>query len=157
MRLEKIIQNENNMLEFGANLALACTEKAVIFLYGNLGAGKTTLVRGFLRGLKYEGAVKSPTYTIVEPYEINGKPIYHFDFYRVREANELEFIGVQDYFVSNAICLIEWPELGGKLLPESDVSCYIEIIKNDQRKIKLITNSEHGNQILNRIVADEEK
>ena len=144
-----LIKTEQDMLDFGAQLANACSGTAVIFLLGNLGAGKTTLVRGFLRGLGYEGKVKSPTYTIVEPYQFPDFVVYHFDFYRIHDVQELEFIGIQDYFVPHAICLIEWPEKGAELLPPADLSCYIE--PHDMgREVKLVAHSAKGMDILKR-------
>lgn len=121
------IESETAMLEFGAQLAAAITANAVIYLHGELGAGKTTLTRGFLRALGYEGKVKSPTYTLVEPYELAGRHIFHFDLYRLQTAQELEHIGLHDYFFANSICLLEWPQKGFPLLPPADLACYIEM------------------------------
>lgn len=149
MEITKIIENESAMLSLGARLAKACSDTAIIFLYGDLGAGKTTLSRGFMRGIGFQGAVKSPTYTLVEPYEIADQKVFHFDFYRVRDADELEFIGLKDYFMPQAICLIEWPTQGAGLLPLPDLSCYIELCSVG-RKIKLEGHTERGNQILRR-------
>lgn len=153
------ISDENQTMQFGARLALACGDTAVIFLHGDLGAGKTTLARGFLRGLGYEGKVKSPTYTIVEPYEINKHKIFHFDFYRVHDAQELEFIGMQDYFIPGAICLVEWPQNGAQLLPIADLSCYIEPYLNG-RQVRLEAHTPRGHQILQQlgsVQTDDEK
>jgi tRNA threonylcarbamoyladenosine biosynthesis protein TsaE len=79
------------------------------------------LVRGFLHALGYSGHVKSPTYTIVEPYQINEHKIYHFDFYRLLEPEELEYMGIRDYLQENALCLIEWPERGGLWTPQANI------------------------------------
>lgn len=141
----KIIPNEDSMLAFGAALALLSVPPLVIYLYGSLGAGKTTLTRGFLRGLGHEGRVKSPTYTLVEPYEFKNYSVFHFDFYRLKDPTELEFMGIQDYFIPQAICLIEWPEIGH--LPVADLCCYLEI-QGDSRTIKLLANTEIGAMIL---------
>ncbi|MEE7625675.1 tRNA (adenosine(37)-N6)-threonylcarbamoyltransferase complex ATPase subunit type 1 TsaE [Methylobacter sp. Wu8] len=106
--------------QFGAKLWAELPSKCVIFLHGDLGAGKTTLVRGFLRAAGYTGAVKSPTYTLVEEYTIAGRKIFHFDLYRVADPEELEWIGIRDYFDQDCVCFIEWPDMGKGFLPEPD-------------------------------------
>ncbi len=121
------IPDESAMLAFGEQLAGTSLPGSVIFLRGQLGVGKTTLTRGFLRAFGYLGAVKSPTYTLVEPYEFNGQHIFHFDLYRLQEPQELEHLGIHEYFDGRSICLIEWPEQGFGLLPPPTIECKITV------------------------------
>lgn len=106
----------------GSALADVLPSGGVVFLHGQLGAGKTTLVRGLLRAFGYTGFVRSPTYALVESYEVEGRSIHHFDLYRLSDPEELEFIGLRDYLDAEAVSLIEWPERGKGLLPEPDLS-----------------------------------
>lgn len=136
--MKTFIPNEAAMLEFGSKLAKTCIPNAaIIYLKGNLGAGKTTLVRGFLRGCGYVGTVKSPTYTLVEAYDFKEFKVFHFDLYRLNDPQELEYIGIQEYFAPNNICLIEWPERGEPILPAPDLICEINI-KDESRELQLI-------------------
>lgn len=115
----------------GASLAHAVTTAgfgACIFLRGELGAGKTTFTRGFLTGLGHRDRVPSPTYTLVEPYELEGRRIWHLDLYRLGDAAELEFLGVDEMSEPGAILLIEWPERGGDLLPQADLMIELKVI-----------------------------
>jgi tRNA threonylcarbamoyladenosine biosynthesis protein TsaE len=141
------VPSEIEMAALGANLAQVIVQHAIIFLHGPLGAGKTMLVRGFLRGLHYAGKVKSPTYTLVESYDIAHKKIFHFDFYRLQDPQELEHIGIRDYFALPAICLIEWPDKGVGFLPAADIACYISMTEAI-RNVRLEANSTHGEEIL---------
>ena len=108
----------------------------LFFLQGDLGAGKTTLVRGILRGMGHSGAVTSPTYTLVEPYLLRGTQIYHFDLYRLKDPVELEMIGIRDMLDSDALCLIEWPDQGQGVLPVPDWLITIKT-DGDRRRVKV--------------------
>jgi len=131
---EVIIPNEKAMMRLGGKIAAQFPKGGIVLLEGDLGAGKTTLVRGLLRSLGFQGTVKSPTYTLVEPYQINGRSIYHFDLYRLGDPEELEYMGGRDYWNSDALCLIEWPEKALGYLPEADLKLTL-LHKGEQRKV----------------------
>jgi tRNA threonylcarbamoyladenosine biosynthesis protein TsaE len=119
--MQKFLQNTKETEQFGAELFQSLAPNSLIFLHGDLGAGKTTLVRGYLRAAGYSGTVKSPTYNLVEEYTIGGRKFYHFDLYRLADPEELEWIGINDYFNHDNVCFIEWPDKGKGFLPEPDV------------------------------------
>jgi tRNA threonylcarbamoyladenosine biosynthesis protein TsaE len=146
--LTRIITTSEQMEALGAELAAVVPNGFLIFLSGELGAGKTTLVRGFLRHLGYTGTVKSPTYTLVEPYVLDGHAIAHFDLYRLTNAEDLEFIGARDYFLPNHICLIEWPEHGLSWLPTPDVYCTIDWQDPAEREVQFTAHSPMGERVL---------
>lgn len=120
------LPDEQATLAFGTKLASCCSPPLVIFLLGQLGAGKTTFVRGFLRGLGYRAKVKSPSYNLVECYEFENQAVCHFDFYRIQDPHELDFMGLQEYWQSSTIFLIEWPEKVASFLPAVDLVCSLE-------------------------------
>ncbi len=145
-----IIPTTTAMEKLGANLARAvCYGRCVVHLYGDLGTGKTTLVRGFLRALGHQGIVKSPTYTIVEPYNFDKYTVYHFDLYRLGDPEELEYLGIRDYL--DAICLIEWPEKGRDFTPKPDIEIYLSHHKT-ARILEIQTYTEIGRMLHDGIV-----
>ena len=119
--------------DLGRALAPSLDGGMVITLTGELGAGKTTLVRGVLRGFDIAGPIKSPTYTLVEPYAISSLYLYHFDFYRLRDPDEWEDAGFREYFRGDAICMIEWPDKAGPSLPAPDLAIVLEIDADGRR------------------------
>jgi tRNA threonylcarbamoyladenosine biosynthesis protein TsaE len=121
------LEDEAATLACGRQLALRLPPAAVVFLRGDLGAGKTTLVRGILRGLGHSGSVKSPTYTLLEPYDLPNCVVYHFDFYRIVDSEELEFIGIDELMESSAFKLVEWPERAEDKLPKADVELRMHV------------------------------
>jgi tRNA threonylcarbamoyladenosine biosynthesis protein TsaE len=114
-------------------------ERAVVFLRGALGAGKTTLVRGILRAFGYTGAVKSPTYTLLEPYEDLTPAVYHFDLYRVGDSEELDFIGMDELLDAAAVKLIEWPEKALARLSAPDLEVTLSL-EGEGRRIDVIVH-----------------
>ena len=124
MRVE--LRDAEETVRWGASLAERLRGE-LVFLRGELGAGKTTLVRGILRGFGHQGAVKSPTYTLLEPYELGDRRIYHFDFYRIEDPEELSFIGIDELLADTALKLVEWPERAGDRLPAPDVELALTI------------------------------
>jgi len=135
------------MEAFGGRLAQATRQGGMIFLKGELGAGKTTLVRGLMRALGYHGRVKSPTYTLLESYRLEGKNIYHLDLYRLADAEELEWIGIRDLLDEADLCLVEWPERGFGVLPTPDLEIGIEY-RGDGRVLELFPRSARGRDML---------
>ncbi len=151
-QLEYFLADETATIAIGTGLAEVVKsdtvqQALVVYLNGDLGAGKTTLTRGFVRGMGHVGNVKSPTYTLVEPYELDEWRVFHFDLYRLADAEELEYMGIRDYFNNDCCCFIEWPEKGVGLLAKADLIINIAY-QDEQRIIKLQAETVHGEQVL---------
>lgn len=142
--------DEAAMVALGARLSRVLGGGTVVHLVGDLGMGKTTLTRGVVQGLGHGGAVKSPTYTLVEPYVFGELNVYHFDLYRLGDAEELEFMGIRDYFGDDALCLVEWPERGAGVLPPADLVITIER-EGRGRRLQLRAGSARGSALLERL------
>jgi len=134
-------------MALGAELSRSMNAPCIVFLEGDLGAGKTTLVRGFLRERGYMGPVRSPTYTLVEPYPLTDETVFHLDLYRLADAEELEYLGLRDMLQTQNILLIEWPERGQGWLPQADLELHIQH-QQDGRKILLHANTPRGERII---------
>lgn len=146
------VGDEPGMEMLGARLGRALDQGGVVYLDGTLGAGKTTLARGLIRGAGHPGVVKSPTYTLVEPYPFPDHPVYHFDLYRLQDPEELELMGVRDYFTPEALVLVEWPERGGGLLPAPDLHLTITVVP-EGRDLTLTALTNRGQAALARLSA----
>ena len=143
----QFLPDSEAMEAFGARLAACTTGGEAIYLHGDLGAGKTTLVRGFMRALGHVGAVKSPTYTIVEPYELSGRRAYHFDLYRLGEPEELEYMGIRDYLDGESVLLVEWPQRGEGIMPVADLDITIDYAESGRNLSVQSTGSKGANLV----------
>lgn len=144
------LANEAETERLGHDLAqamLAVKQGFTVFLQGTLGMGKTTLSRGLIRGLGHQGSVKSPTYTLVEPYEHLSPVAYHFDLYRLGDPEELEYVGIRDYFQGDNVCLIEWAERGQGVLPEADLVIRLDV-QDEGRSAAILAQTDRGSQLV---------
>ena len=145
--LARHVPDGQAMEALGQCLARSARHPGIIYLRGDLGTGKTTLVRGLLRGFGYHGKVKSPTYTLVEPYPIEGLTIYHLDLYRLGSPEELEWIGIRDLLGESALLLVEWPEQGDGVLPPADLVISLTY-QGPGREVRFQTLTEAGESML---------
>ncbi len=147
MSRDIFLGDEQATLELGKQLANICPKtRFTIFLEGDLGTGKTTFSRGLLQGLGYHGKVKSPTYTLVEYYNLISRPVFHFDLYRVNIPEELYYLGLDDYCISNSLWLVEWATKGGEQLPNPDL-IIVMLYYNNARIANVHVHSTLGNEV----------
>lgn len=147
------LPDEAAQLQFAGKLAKVCFPGMLVFLFGDLGAGKTTFVRGFLRALGFDGIVKSPTYTLVEPYQLKDMMVYHFDLYRLADPEELEYAGGRDYFDGSSISLIEWPQQAEGYLPEPDIIINLSYAETG-RNLHISAGTETGKNVVLQLFPD---
>ena len=144
------LKDESETLRLAEKMAIFLRPNMNLYLKGELGAGKTTFVRGLLRGLGYQDKVKSPTYTLVEPYNLEKFTIYHFDLYRFKDEYEWDDAGFREYFNNKSVCLVEWPEKAGHILPQPDISIELSH-KSFGRHIYLVSFTSIGTECLKAI------
>ena len=152
-QMQILLEDEQKMQVFGKKIAQVIGQinaPLLILLNGDLGAGKTTLSRGILNGLGHRGSVKSPTYTLVEPYDLEIGKVFHFDLYRLVDPEELYDIGFNDYLTESPLCMIEWPDKGGNLLPKADISLQINS-NGTGRQVILTAQTSLGSQCVNEL------
>lgn len=145
-----LVSDDNEMRAFGARLIAACRGGGVIGLRGELGTGKTTLVRGALRSMGVSSGVRSPTYTLIEYYPFESFAVAHFDLYRLGDPEELEYLGYRDYLNPQTLCFIEWPERAGGYLNAIDLEIQLEYDAAG-RRLCLLAHSEWGRQVESRL------
>jgi len=147
-----LLEGEARQVGFGRELGAVTGRRALIFLEGDLGAGKTTLVRGFLEARGYTGRVKSPTYTLIEPYELSDGRLYHLDLYRLGHPEELEYLGLREMLEEDAVLLVEWPQRGAGWLPEPDLVVRLEYAgQGTARRALLEPRTATGEEVVSRL------
>jgi tRNA threonylcarbamoyladenosine biosynthesis protein TsaE len=150
LSVSRSLPDEAATTALGAALGRVLEPGMNVYLHGDLGAGKTTLARGLLRGLGYTGKVKSPTYTLVEVYEVSRLYLYHFDFYRLESSRDWIDAGFLEYFGGNSICLVEWPEKAAGTLPPADIDIHLWLVAAPAagREVLLTATSDAGRRCL---------
>ena len=149
----RVLADETATLQAGQRFSHHLPTGFNVYMHGDLGAGKTTFIRGVLQGLGYQGKVKSPTYTLVEPYELPDVTLYHFDLYRLMDEEEWDEAGFRDYFNASSICMIEWPEKAQSLLPSADMDVFLKH-QQSGRTIQFQANTSVAQQVLQRFEQD---
>jgi tRNA threonylcarbamoyladenosine biosynthesis protein TsaE len=148
--LTRFLPTESDTLALGAALAEGLEPGLAVYLSGELGAGKTTLARGILRGLGHTGKVKSPSFALVEPYTLSRLYLYHFDFYRFSDPRELGDAGFREYFNPDSVCLVEWPENAAGMLPPADLRISLKVTGTG-RQLEIDADTEAGRRCLKRL------
>jgi len=138
MREVFLLETEADMMDFGKPLSERFANGGVVYLSGDLGVGKTTLVRGILRALGFEGRVKSPSYGLVESYELDDLNVHHLDLYRLSHGEEIAYLGLEDLFDGKTLLLVEWPEKGKGWLPQATTSIHIEDLPDASRRVSVV-------------------
>ena len=137
---DEVLAGEAATMALGAALAGAGLSRGAVYLAGELGTGKTTLVRGFLRAAGVTGTIRSPTFTLVEEYRIGASTVGHYDLYRLSDPGELEFLGLRDHLAADALLFVEWPERGAGALPSADLDIRFEYAEaapgTDARRVR---------------------
>lgn len=147
MEINITLADEAATIEFGQKVGSMLLGGMTVFLEGTLGAGKTTFCRGVLSNFGYSSSVKSPTYTLVEPYVFSGLSIYHFDLYRLADPEELEYMGIREYFSECSICLIEWPTRGLGVIPDPDLQFFFDV-KGQGRRVRVQALSDRSKIVM---------
>jgi tRNA threonylcarbamoyladenosine biosynthesis protein TsaE len=154
--IERHLPGPEATTKFGKQFAAHLKQGCVVYLHGELGAGKTTLVRSVLQGLDYQERVKSPTYTLVERHDLADLTVFHFDLYRLTDPEELEFLGIRDYLDGNSLVFIEWPERGEGFLPAADIDIKLAY-DNDARRIECVGLTDKGQESLEALAGENAK
>jgi tRNA threonylcarbamoyladenosine biosynthesis protein TsaE len=144
------LHGEAAQIAFGRRIAVHLRPPGVIYLEGDLGTGKTTLARGVIWGLGHTGPVRSPTYTLMEPYELELMRLYHLDLYRLGDPEELEYLGLRDLLDGQSLLLVEWPERGKGALPPPDLSIRIAHA-GESRALELVAGGARGEELVSRV------
>ena len=148
--MELDLPDTDAQLAFGAHIGAHLPGRLLVYLEGDLGTGKTTLVRGILRGLGHQGPVRSPTYTLIEPYELAGRDVNHCDLYRLRHPSELDELGIRELRTPRSLLLVEWPERAEGRLGEPDISLQLGYL-DQGRMVEIVAGSDGGRRVLARL------